>query len=249
MQFYLPISLQRVEGLEDLTRPFSTQEMDDIIKYMPADKAPGPDGFNGKFLKKCWHLIKHDFYHLANEFFEGNTGLENINGSLITLVPKKPSPECVNDFRTISLTNVCLKFITKISANRLQDRILRCVHKNQYGFLKSRAIQDCVAWAYEYIYLCQQSKKPIIIIKVDFAKAFDTVAHEALFQILKHKGFDDKWIGWVREVLTTGSSSILLNGVPGKQFYCKRGVRQGDPLSPLFMFMVGIFYNLPLMIT
>ena len=59
------------------------------------------------------------------------------------------------------------------------------------------------------------------------------MAHEGLFQILKHKGFDDRWIGWVKEVLSLGSSSVLLNGVPGKQFYCKRGVRQGDRLSPL----------------
>ena len=134
MQFDLPNLLQRVEGLGDLSKPFTTQEMDDIIKYMPADKAPGPDGFNGFFLKKCWHLIKHDFYRLANDFFESSTGLENINGSLITLVPKIASPEGVNDFRPISLTNVCLKFITKILSNRLQDHILRCVHKINMGF-------------------------------------------------------------------------------------------------------------------
>ena len=99
--------------------------------------------------------------------------------------------------------------------------------------MKSRSIQDCLAWAFEYIHQCKQSKRPIIILKMDFAKAFDTVEHEVILQVLHHKGFDSKWIAWVREILSSGTSSVLLNGIPGKQFKCKCGVRQGDPLSPL----------------
>jgi hypothetical protein len=119
--------------------------MDLVIKEMPAHKAPGPDGFTGLFLKRCWSIIKDDFYRLAKDFHEEKLSLQNIDGSFITLVPKVSCPENVNDFRPISLTNVCLKFMTKLVANRLQSHILKCLHKNQYGFLKSRSIQDCVA--------------------------------------------------------------------------------------------------------
>jgi hypothetical protein len=67
---------------------------------------------------------------------------------------------------------------------------------------------------------------------LDFAKAFDTIEHEAILQVMRKKGFDEKTLGWVQSILSSGTSSILVNGVPGKQFVCKRGVRQGDPLSP-----------------
>jgi hypothetical protein len=77
---------------------------------------------------------------LAQEFQQGKLDLQNINGSFITLVPKVASPEGVSDFRPISLNNVCLNFLTKLVANRLQKRILECIHKNQYDFLKARTI-------------------------------------------------------------------------------------------------------------
>ena len=48
---------------------------------------------------------------------------------------------------TITLLNCCLKIITKILANRLQKVILKIIHRNQYGFLKGRTIQDCLAWS------------------------------------------------------------------------------------------------------
>lgn len=77
----------------DLILPFQHEEIDKVISQLPSDKAPGPDGFNGLFMKKCWHLIK-DFYRLCEEFHNGMANLESINDSFITLVPKVPNPEC-----------------------------------------------------------------------------------------------------------------------------------------------------------
>lgn len=69
--------------------------------------------------------------------------------------------------------------------------------------------------------------------KLDFEKTFDKVEHHVILDMFKHKGFSEKWISWIRCILSFGSSFVLLNGVPGTTFKCKRGVRHGDPLSPL----------------
>ena len=62
MGFDLASLINPVDGLDLLTKPFEKEEMDDVVKHMPVDKAPGPDGFNGLFFKRCWHIISADFY-------------------------------------------------------------------------------------------------------------------------------------------------------------------------------------------
>jgi hypothetical protein len=107
------------------------------------------------------------------------------------------------------------------------------LHQNQYGFIKGKTIHDCLGWAFEYLHLRHISKKPIIIMKIDFEQAFDKVEFNAIIAMCKVLGIGPRFLSWITNILHSASTSVLLNGVPGKKIFSKRGVRQGDPLSPL----------------
>jgi hypothetical protein len=62
----------------------------------------------------------------------------------------------VADYKPISLLNSSIKLITKVLANKLQTVIPKIIHQNQYGFIKSRSIHDCLTWLFEYLHLCHK---------------------------------------------------------------------------------------------
>jgi hypothetical protein len=194
---------------------------------------------NGLFLKKCQDIIKGDIYNLCQEFYNGTADIQPLNNAFVTLVPKINTPTTINDFRPISLINCVTKIITKILGSRLQQDIIPLVHLNQCGFIKIRIFQDCLAWAFEFIHQCHHSRREIVILKLNFTKAFDTIKHMTIIQMMQQLGFSGKWTGWVQQILSSATTSVLLNGVPGKNINCQRGVRQGDPLSPLLFVLAA----------
>lgn len=232
------------DDLQWLDSAFIIVKINRLIVDLPNHKTPGPDGFNGEFLKHCWRIIAEDFYNLCEAFHEGEICLRSIYSSNITLIPKKDTPLTVNDYRPISLLNSPSKLLTKILAKRLQQVILLLVHANQYGFIKTRTIQDCLAWAFKYLHLCKNSRKEPVILKIDFEKAFDTIEHQAILQVLHHKGFSSIWISWIKCILDSRTSLVLLNGVLGKVFHCKRVLNRVILYLPCYLPSQLIFYNL-----
>ncbi|XP_019422999.1 PREDICTED: uncharacterized protein LOC109332473 [Lupinus angustifolius] len=110
----------------------------------------------------------------------------------------------------------------------------RLISPNQRGFIKDRSIQDCICCASEAINLLDHKVfGGNLALKLDITKAFDTLDWKFLADTLTAFGFGGKFISWINSIMHSAKLSVVVNGKSYGYFSCSRGVRQGDPLSPL----------------
>ena len=100
--------------LLELEIPLTKEEIDDVIKHMPADKSPGPDGFRAEFYQHFWNLIKDDLKMMFDDLYKGTLDIKRLNYGIIRLIPKTKEANQIQKFRPICLLNVSFKIFTKV---------------------------------------------------------------------------------------------------------------------------------------
>nr|GEV83096.1 putative RNA-directed DNA polymerase, eukaryota, reverse transcriptase zinc-binding domain protein [Tanacetum cinerariifolium] len=144
----------------------------------------------------------------------GSQKAPGMSSSFITLILKVPNPIHIKDYRPISLIGLQYKIIAKILANQLAKFVDNVVSPEQSAFILWWQILD----------------GPIMLSEIMTCWKF-------LDHMLSDLGFGTKWRSLIQSCLHSSRSSVLVNGSLASEFSLKRGLRQGDPLSP-FLFLI-----------
>ncbi|KAL0386603.1 UNVERIFIED_CONTAM: Retrovirus-related Pol polyprotein from type-2 retrotransposable element R2DM [Sesamum latifolium] len=230
----------------ELCREVTPSEVKQAIFQIHDNKAPGPDGFSACFFKKAWNIVGNQVCKAVTDFFRSGRLLRQLNHCIIALVPKSVHSPTVADYRPISCCNVIYKAITKIIADRLTPVLEHLIDRSQAAFVGRRSITDNIFLAQEMVRQYTRKRiSPRCTINVDLRKAFDSVSWTFLSRVLHGYGFPPLFISWIMECVSTSSFSVALNGSLHGFFPGKRGLRQGDPMSPaLFLLSMEFFSRL-----
>lgn len=230
------------QQIKKLAADCSEEEIKEALFSMNSHKAPGIDGFNVFFFKRCWHIIGKEVVEAIQHFFLTGVMPPEVNIALLTLLPKCENADKVRDFRPIACCSVLYKIISKVLANRLKGVLESIIGSHQSAFVPGRIIFDNILLSHELVKGYQRKNiSPRCMIKVDIQKAYDSVEWPFVRQMLDALGFPHRFSNWIMECLTTVAYTINVNEELVESFAARRGLRQGDPISP-YLFVICMEY-------
>ena len=226
---------------KELCKSYLTEEeLYNALMEMNEDTSPGNDGLTVEFYKYFWIDVK--FTYIASVIEGKLKGVMSTSQrqAIIKLIEKKDKDKLkVKNWRPISLLNVDLKIVSKALAKRIKEVLPSIISSEQTAYVKNRFIGEGGRLISDILEVSDTLNLNGYMVTIDFEKAFDSLNHKFLVQVLKKVGFPDYFIEWIKIFLNNQESCVVNNGTTTQYFKLQRGARQGDPISA-YLFIISL---------
>lgn len=230
------------QGSEDIPE-ITISEINGALSEMKNNKTPGEDGLVIEAIKMGGNKLLQAIKTLFNACLSKGTTPSEWNNAVIILLHKKGDITDIGNYRPISLLSHVYKLFTKIITKRLCHKLDSYQTREQAGFRAGYGTNDHLQVLKSLIEKCVEYNKPLVLIFVDYEKAFDSVDQHTMLKALSDCRIDYRYSAVIKHIYENATASVRLHDNTDK-FNIERGVRQGDTISPkLFNAVLQYMYK------
>ena len=225
-------------GSEEIPE-ISTEEIRAALKKMKNGKCPGEDRITAEMLKHGGNALEKALQILLNKCLHESKIPEKWYNSEVVILFKKGDMTNIENYRPISLLSVLYKLFTKILTNRLNNKFDFYQPVEQAGFRTGYSTIDHLQTLRTLIEKTTEYNIPIHLAFIDFHKAFDSIETRYILDSMDNARIDCRYTEVIKNIYKNATMHVKINdNLKTNQINIKRGVRQGDTISPKLFTLV-----------